>query len=63
MAVNCGDGFILATKFYNSLNDTDVLAPKKRKPEGKASIQLEGTDVKKQENTTTTKNLDAENSS
>ena len=51
-----GKEFILTTKFHKSTNDTTLLEPNKRKTEDKTDLQLEGTAVKKQENTTTTKN-------
>ena len=42
-------GFLLTTKFYKSANNAAILDPKKRKPEGKASVHTEGKAVKKQE--------------
>ena len=47
MANKVGVGFLLTTKFYKSANNTNVLDPVKRKPEGKGSIQPEGTAIKK----------------
>ena len=51
MENKAGKKFLLTTKFYKSANDAALLAPQKRKPEGKAAIQPEGTATKKQENT------------
>ena len=48
MANKAGEWFLLTTKFYKNTNYTDILAPKKRNPEGKAAIQLEGTAANKQ---------------
>ena len=45
----------MTTKFYKSANNAALLASKKRKMEGKASIQPEGAAIKKEENTTTKK--------
>ena len=53
MANNCGEGFILTTKFYKSANDAAILTPNKQKLEGKAAVHLEGNTAKNQENTTT----------
>ena len=55
MANNGGKGFLLTTKFYKIANNDALLAPDKRKTEGKTTVNLEGTDVKKQENMTTKK--------
>ena len=44
---------MLITKFYKSANDAALLAPEKWKLEGKAYVNMEGTAIKKQENTTT----------
>ena len=40
-------GFLLTTNFFNNTNGSAIVEPKKRKMEGKASIQPEGTSVKK----------------
>ena len=53
MAYQYCKGFLLTTKFYKIANDTSYLAPKKRKPKGKADIHTEGTAIKKKEKTTT----------
>ena len=47
------EGFLQTTNFNKSANDADLLDPQKRKPEGKAAIQLRGVDSKKQENKAT----------
>ena len=52
MANNGDEGFLLTIKFYKSANDAALLVPVKRNPEGKEAVQLEGTAVKKQEQTT-----------
>ena len=47
--------FLLTTEFYNISNDAALLVSKNWNPEGKSYVHLEGTVVKKQENTTTKK--------
>ena len=41
MANKSGEGFLLTTKFYKSVNDTAILAPEKRNRAGKASKMME----------------------
>ena len=45
----------MTTKLYKGAKDATRLAPKRQKPEVKASVQTEGAAAKKQENTTTKK--------
>ena len=60
---NDSEGFILTSNFYTSENKAAILATEKRNPEGKASVQTEWMETKKQENTTTkqlvTRKIDA----
>ena len=49
MANHSGEVFILTTKFYKIKNETALFSHKKRNPEGKASVHLEGTTTKNQE--------------
>ena len=48
MANNGGKYFILTANFYTSAKDTALLDPKKRKPEGKSDVHMEGTEAKNQ---------------
>ena len=48
IANKAGKGFLLTAKLYKSANNAAILNPEKRKLEGKASIQPEGTAIKKQ---------------
>ena len=52
---NYGKGFLLNTKFYNSANDAYLFPPKKCNMEWKVAVHTNGTDIKKQEQTTTKK--------
>ena len=53
MANKSGKGFLLNTNFHKSANNAALSAPDKQKPDGKSSIQPEGTAIKKQYNTET----------
>ena len=50
-----GKGFLPTTNLYKIANEASILDPEKRNPEGKADVQLDGMEVKNQENTTTKK--------
>ena len=52
--VKIGNKRLLPTnKLYNSTDYAALLEPNKRNPKGKSYVHMKGTDVKKQENTTT----------
>ena len=42
MVINNGKLFLLTSKFYKSAKNETILVSKKRKLDGKASVQLEG---------------------
>ena len=47
MANKSGKGFLLNTGFYKSAKNAAILVPDRRKQEGEAAIQPEGTAAKK----------------
>ena len=53
MTDKSGKGFLLTTKFFKIANYAAILVTEKRNTEEKAFVQMVGTAVKKQENTTT----------